>query len=161
MEDTIRSAIDQEGRIAARIDQILITLSTGSLVFPIAFVKELSPRPHWIPLLFLSWIAFIICIVLVINAMQKAQKFARDLAVKRSGDLEKFINEKLIPISKMSDVDFQKNFGDRGYAPFVTAVAARESEAVKRLNLVASGAFAMGLLFLLLFVGLNLSQHSG
>jgi hypothetical protein len=155
IENIIRSAIEQEGRIASRLDQILITLSTGSVVFPIAFVKELSPHPRWLPLLFLSWIAFLVCIAFVINAIQEAHQFARDVAVKRSDDVRKLISE-TNRVSKLSDVDFQQFLGDRSYASFLTTVTARESEAVKKRNLVASLAFAMGLLFLLLFVGLNL-----
>jgi hypothetical protein len=156
IESTIRSAVEQEGRIASRLDQILITLSTGSLVFPIAFVKELSPHPRWLPLLFSSWIAFVICIAFVINAMQKAHRFARDVAVKRSDELQNFIDKTLNPISKMSDAEFQMILGNRTYTSFLTTATARESKAVKRLNLVASVAFGTGLLFLLAFVGLNL-----
>jgi len=108
IENTIRSAIEQEGRIASRLDQILITLSTGSLIFPIAFVKELSPHPRWLPLLFSSWIAFGICIALVINAMQNAHRFARDVAVKRSNELQNFMTETVTPISKMPRQNFKR-----------------------------------------------------
>ena len=156
IESTIRLAIEQEGRIASRLDQILVTLSTAALVFPIAFVKELSPHPRYSPLLFSSWIAFMICIVLVINAMQKAHRFARDVAVKRSNELQEFVNETLKPISKMSELDFQAFLGNRTYVSFLATVTAKESGSVRRVNLAASIGFATGLLLLLLFVGLNL-----
>jgi len=88
--------------------------------------------------------------------MQKAHQFAREVAIRRSDDLKKFVTETLNPISKMSEIDFQKLFPDRTFTSFLTTVTAQDSEAVKRRNFVASVAFALGLLFLLVFVGLNL-----
>jgi len=157
LEHTIRLAIEQEGRIAARLDQTLITLATVLLVFPLTFLKALPTKMGWIPLLILSWIAFFICILLVVNAMQEAHKFARDVAVKRSKELKELVSEEFIPICEMSETDFPNSiFGQRSYASFWRIVAAPESEDVKRLNLKASIAFAIGLLSLFCFVGLNL-----
>ena len=88
--------------------------------------------------------------------MQNAHRFAREVALKRSNELQKFMTETVTPISKMSETEFQNIFSDRTYASFLTTATARERNAVKRLNLLASVAFATGLLFLLAFVGLNL-----
>jgi hypothetical protein len=55
-------------------DQGLITLSSGILALSIAFIKDIVPLEHaiWLVLLYVSWIAFGLCILTTVISFQVA-----------------------------------------------------------------------------------------
>jgi hypothetical protein len=57
-------------------DQSLLTLSSGGLGLSIAFIKDIVPLQHatWLPLLYVSWVAFGLCILTTVVSFQVAIK---------------------------------------------------------------------------------------
>src|SRR5258708_12364134 len=57
-------------------DQSLLTLSSGGLGLSIAFIKDIVPLQHatWLILLYVSWVAFGLCILTTVVSFQVAIK---------------------------------------------------------------------------------------
>jgi len=57
-------------------DQSLLTLSSGGLGLSIAFIKDIVPLQHatWLTLLYVSWVAFGLCILTTVISFQVAIK---------------------------------------------------------------------------------------
>lgn len=55
-------------------DQSLLTLSSGGLGLSIAFIKDIVPlqQATWLPLLYVSWLAFGLCILTTVVSFQVA-----------------------------------------------------------------------------------------
>lgn len=55
-------------------DQSLLTLSSGGLGLSIAFIKDIVPLQHatWLMLLYISWVAFGLCILTTVVSFQVA-----------------------------------------------------------------------------------------
>jgi hypothetical protein len=56
-------------------DQALLTLSSGVLGLSIAFIKEIVPLQYatWLALLYVSWVAFVLCILTTVISFQVAK----------------------------------------------------------------------------------------
>src|SRR3989442_916922 len=61
-------------------DQSLLTLSSGGLGLSIAFIKDIVPLQHatWLILLYVSWVAFGLCILTTVVSFQMAIKTQRE-----------------------------------------------------------------------------------
>jgi len=61
-------------------DQSLLTLSSGGLGLSIAFIKDIVPLQHatWLILLYVSWVAFGLCILTTVVSFQVAIKTQRE-----------------------------------------------------------------------------------
>lgn len=151
MEKMITLNLEQEGRIAPRLDQTLVTVSSGALALSTAFIKDLTPINCTLSLLILSWIAFLICIVSVVLAMRHAQFAASDRAVDLGQRVERFMKD-INKIAEMSDDEFQTTYAARTTkALFETTQRVTQTKTVKRRNLWAIIAFVIGIASFLAF----------
>jgi hypothetical protein len=146
LTDNVERNIERSGRVAAQLDKTLISLSAGALVFSMTFVSAFTPGKLLLPLLFLAWGAFAACMMLVIFAM-RAEQNAMTAATQ---DLDSLLQQldKHEPLVSAAKLNVKLTY---------TVSAAPR---VVRLNKCAIGAFMVGVGFLGLFVGYDLSQSS-
>jgi hypothetical protein len=124
---------------AYQIDKSLLTLSAGALLLSVTFVGTLSEAKHCVGLLFVAWGCFILSIMAVIFAMQKAHSRSHADAVETAGNLERFSQMAL------------------GEAAIQRATFSVEThKPVAWLNGIAIFGFVCGVVFLCWFVGINL-----
>jgi hypothetical protein len=60
---------------AYQLDKSLLTLSAGALLLSVTFIGTLSKTKHCLSLLFGAWACFVVSILAVLFAMQKARCF--------------------------------------------------------------------------------------
>jgi hypothetical protein len=128
-------------RIAEALDKTLISLSAGALVLSMTFITTFTPGKSLLPVLFSSWLCFVVSISCVTIATRRAQ-----IATIRDAETL---------TKSMRELDEKKKGGN--LLVDATPQIARDVM-VARLNNLAIVAFLFGILLLGLFVGFNLWQ---
>jgi len=120
-------------------DRNLLAFSSGALGLSLAFLKDVAPltKPIWIWSLFTSWIAFALCIVITMASFQ--------VSIRAQHQTLKFLKEYYLEGKPES---FDKHL-QSGW-----------SKAVDWCTVGASTFFAIGVVFTILFVGVNVREAS-
>jgi hypothetical protein len=148
--DVIRKELDAEDKLARRkcdetsseLDKVVVSLSSGALVFSMTFVRYLAPQRIWLPILFLSWLAFTAAIVIVAWSIRQSQKHLV-ITILRHDNLRK---------------DLDKLEADKAISADYT-VRANLLKDIGRLNNLAIACFISGLILFGIFVGRNLVSY--
>ncbi|MBI1356939.1 MAG: hypothetical protein GC160_21575 [Acidobacteria bacterium] len=117
----------------AEFDRALLSLSSGSLVLSLAFLKDVVPvsQVFWLPLLFVSWVLFLASIACILLSFVKSQQaYDAQLALA------------------------QKYYVEKDETAF--NAENEPSAATDRLNKAAGILFVLALLTTLFFVGPNM-----
>jgi hypothetical protein len=131
-------AKSQGHEVGYGLDKALIFLSAGSLVFSMTFVSVLAPGKHWLVMLFLAWTCFGGSIVCVIIGMRMSQVAVGRWAERLSEALKEIDKRRAPGVSVRADYETTRN------------------PRASLLNICAVGACLVGILFLGIFVGVNL-----
>lgn len=145
--DEIRKELDAELKqnrqacteVSSELDKIIVSVSSGALVFSMTFIQYLAPQRLWLPVLFLSWLAFGAAIFVVVYSIRQFQRHLVATIIRHDN-----LRTKLDELAAKNDpmADFTK----------------REHllKDVGGLNNLAIACFISGLLLLGIFVGRNL-----
>ena len=118
-------------------DRNLLAFSSGALGLSLAFLKDAGPlaKPIWLPSLFVSWIAFALCILITMASFQVSIRAQHQTLVHLK---EYYLEGK----PESFDKHLQSGW----------------SKAVDSCTLAASLFFATGVITTLLFVGANVRE---
>lgn len=138
----IFETLEAGNEIASRLDRMLVSLSSGALIFSMTFIKDLAPHKLWLRMLFAAWINFGISIILILVATN----FARRTLIAHAKKLSKQNEE-------MSAIPHHPMMKTLVQTPVRTV---KEHKSIEVLNVLALLAFLAGLALLGVFVGRNL-----
>jgi hypothetical protein len=140
IQERIDSIIRYGAETAAVLDKTLVTLSAGALVFSMTFADKLAPAKIWLPMLFISWIAFGATILSVVFSVRTLQIKLSELAThwdKSAKDFEQHVARGELPTG--------------GILPGAT-----QEGKIAAWNQVAIWSFFSGIVLLGIFVSRNL-----
>ena len=134
--DAVERNIDRAQSSAAQLDRTLISLSAGALLLSSTFVPVFAPQRLWLLLLFLSWLAFLATMILVIFAMRSAQ-IATETAIRNaSGALGQLEQNPTVAREAIKALGLQQPISKK---------IVRSNKSVEFLNTCALIAFIAGL----------------
>lgn len=147
--DARRIALDQHTatRAAARTigasqDRTVISLSGGALVFSMTLVGTFAPAKLLLPVLIVSWSAFVLSIIAVVFAMRREQLAIHD-SLKQIAAL-------------LTDIDKAEATAIASKGEFRVRLDVSKDSSVEMLNNLALAGFLIGVILLGFFVGYNL-----
>lgn len=75
-----KKALEDEKSGTENFDKNLLTFSSGALGLSLAFIEDIVPlsMAHWVACLFISWIAFTLCIIVTMASFQMSIRALRE-----------------------------------------------------------------------------------
>ena len=75
-----KKALDDEKSSTQAFDDNLLKFSSGALGLSLAFIKDIVPLPKaiWLPSLYVSWVAFALCIMVTMASFQFSNRANRE-----------------------------------------------------------------------------------